>query len=159
VGLYRNLLSRGIQDYLVKSLSLELLRRSTSDQTAVASRRGRHGRTIVVQGTRGGVGTTTIAAQLARLLANGGSRRRVVYVELNVFDGCGANLLGCAGANALLEILNNLQRLDQQYLARTLADAGDGLFVLAAELEYTQTFAPEAGEIGQLLDVLAHYFN
>lgn len=40
VGLYRNLLSRGIRDYLVKPLSLELLRRSTSQQAQAAAQRG-----------------------------------------------------------------------------------------------------------------------
>lgn len=160
VGLFRNLLSRGVQDYLVKPLSIELLRRTTLQESGhLSSQRGRHGRVVVVQGTRGGVGTTTLAANLARALARGGLRRRVVYLDLNVYDGSGPALLGRAGGMALLEVLGNIERLDQQYLTRTLADAGDGLFVLAAELEYTENFRPEAGVMGKLLHALAQNFH
>lgn len=158
VGLFRNLLSRGVQDYIVKPLSTELVRR-TLFETAASTRRGRYGSCVAVMGTRGGVGTTSVATHLARDLARGGTRRRVVYVDLNVYDGAGPGTLGRPGGSALLDVLGNIDRLDQQYLERTLADAGDGVYVLAAELEYADEFHPEAAALGQLLDTLCQYFH
>lgn len=158
VGLYRNLLTRGIQDYLVKPLSPELIRRVT-EHAAPGRQRGRHGKCVAVLGTRGGAGATTVAAHLARTLAQGGTRRRVIYLDLNVYDSCGAGILGRPGGNALLDVLGNIDRLDQQYLERTLAEAGDGLFVLAAELDYAEDFRPAAGVLGKLLDTLCRYFH
>ncbi|WP_345795720.1 AAA family ATPase [Castellaniella sp. MT123] len=158
VGLYRNLLTRGIQDYLVKPLSPELVRRVT-EHAAPNRQRGRHGKCVTVLGTRGGVGATTVAAHLARTLAQGGTRRRVVYLDLNVHDGCGAGILGRPGGNALLDVLGNIDRLDQQYLERTLADAGNGLYVLAAELDYSEDFRPGPGVLGKLLDTLCRHFH
>jgi pilus assembly protein CpaE len=158
VGLYRSLLARGVRDYLVKPLSAELLRNATQDHGPAVAR-GRHGKSIAVLGTRGGVGTTTVAANLARDLARGGVRRRVVYLDLNVHDGCGAGMLGRPGGTALTDVLGNIDRLDQQYLERTLADAGDRLYVLAAEIEYLEDFQPDPDALGMLLDTLAQFFH
>lgn len=158
VGLFRNLLARGVQDYLVKPLSVELLRRTLVQCTATRQR-GRYGKCVTVMGTRGGVGTTSVATHLARTLVQGGTRRRVVYLDLNVYDGAGPAALGRPGGSGLLDVLGNIDRLDQQYLERTLADAGDGLYVLAAELEYSESFDPDAKAVGVLLDTLCQYFH
>lgn len=158
VGLFRNLLSRGVQDYIVKPLNTELVRRTLSGAGATAHR-GRNGSCVVVMGTRGGVGATTVATNLARDLARGGTRRRVVYMDLNVYDGSGPAALGRPGGSALLDVLGNIDRLDQQYLERTLADAGDGLYVLASELEYSDEFHAEPVVLGRLVDALCQFFH
>lgn len=159
VGLYRNLLSRGVQDYLVKPLNVELVRRSLAMGGSSSVRRGRHGKCVVVMGTRGGVGTTSVAANLARKLVQGGARRRVVYLDLNVFDGCGASTLGQPGGTAFIDLIGNIDRLDQQYVERALSEAGDGLYVLNAELEYAEVFNPTDGALTTLLNVLGQYFH
>src|SRR5690606_27723287 len=59
VGLYRNLLQRGVVDYLVKPLSVELLRRALADGGSRGVRQTRQGKAISVCGTRGGVGVSS----------------------------------------------------------------------------------------------------
>lgn len=159
VGLYRNLLQRGVQDYLVKPLSVELLRRSLGDGANRGVRQMRHGKVIAVTGTRGGVGSTTVAAHLARELAKGGGRRRVAYLDLDLYGGCGAGLLGMAGGQALVDVLGNVNRLDPQYLERTLSTQDNRLYVLAAELDYSDEFEPDAAALSDLLDVLGQHFH
>lgn len=158
VGLFRNLLARGVQDYLVKPLSAELLRRTVL-QASGAVRRGRHGKCVAIIGTRGGVGTTAIATQLARALGQGGTRRRVVYLDLNLYDGSGPTMLGCSPGSALLDVLANTDRLDQQYLERALTDVGNGVYALAAELDYAEIFTLAEGALGTLLKALSQYFH
>lgn len=162
VGLYRNLLQRGVQDYIVKPISAELLRRSLGDGSGASShvRQVRNGRVITVAGTRGGVGVTSIAAHLARELAGEGGRRRVAYLDLNLYDGGGASLLGLAGGNALVEILGNVSHLDPQYLERTLNTRDNRLYALSAELEYSEIFSPPSGNaLTDLLNVLGQHFH
>lgn len=156
VGLYRSLLQRGIQDYLVKPLNTELLRRALSDGSA---RQSRHGKVIAVTGTRGGLGVTTVAAHLARRLAHEGGRRRVAYLDLDLFGGAGPAILGLAGGNALVEVLGNVNRLDPQYLDRTLSTQDSRLYALGAELAYDDIFAPEHGALGELLNMLGQHFH
>lgn len=156
VGLYRSLLQRGIQDYLVKPLNAELLRRALSDGNA---RQARHGKVIAMTGTRGGLGVTTVAAHFARRLAHESGRRRVAYLDLDLFGGPGPGILGLSGGNALQEVLSNVSRLDPQYLDRTLSTQDNRLYVLAAELAYDDIFVPEAGSLAELLNVLGQHFH
>jgi len=158
VGLYRSLLKKGVSDYIVKPLNIDLMRRTffSSDQ---GPRRARHGKCVVLTGTRGGVGVTSIAAHLSRALVSGGAHRRVVYVDLNIYDGNGAGLLGHPGGRGLIDLLTNTDRLDQQFVDRALSDAGEGLFVLNAELEYPEEFNPYEGALTTLLNTLGQYFH
>jgi len=159
VGLYRNLLQRGVVDYLVKPLSVELLRRSLTDSASRGVRQTRQGKVITVCGTRGGVGVSSVAAHLARELASRGGRRRVAYIDLDLYGGCGPGLLGLAGGNALVEVLGNVNRLDPQYLERTLATQDSRLFVLASEMNYGEEFAPEGAALTELLNILGQHFH
>jgi len=159
VGLYRNLLQRGVVDYLVKPLSVELLRRALADGGSRGVRQTRQGKAISVCGTRGGVGVSSVAANLARELSLRGGRRRVAYIDLALYGGCGPGLLGLGGGNALVEVLGNVNRLDPQYLERTLATQDSRLFVLASDMNYGEEFAPDGGTLTELLDILSQHFH
>lgn len=162
VGLYRSLLQRGVQDYIVKPISAELLRRSLGDGSDATGsvRQVRNGHIVALAGTRGGIGVTSVAAHLARELANEGGRRRVAYVDLNLYDGNGASLLGLAGGNALVEVLSNVSHLDPQYLGRTLNTRDNRLYTLCAELEYSEAFSPpNDNALTDLLNVLGQHFH
>jgi pilus assembly protein CpaE len=74
VGLFRSLLRMGVQDYLVKPLTVELVQRALAASDPAASARA--GKAIGLIGARGGVGVTTIATALARHLADK-TRRRI----------------------------------------------------------------------------------
>ncbi|RLM22682.1 hypothetical protein BIY29_11880 [Brenneria alni] len=159
VGLYRNLLQRGVQDYLVKPLGAELLRRALESDEGNTVRQRRLGKVIAVVGTRGGVGTTSVATHLARGLAVGGAHRRVVYIDLDFYGGSGTGMLGLAGGSALIEILGNVNRLDPQYLERTLSTVDNRLYALGAELDYMDAYTPVEGALGALLSTLSQHFH
>src|SRR5476651_2404121 len=77
VGLFRSLLKIGVRDYLVKPLTVELIRRTlnVSDGKVSPVKRLRAGKTVAFTGSRGGVGVTTIALNVARHLAEDTHRR------------------------------------------------------------------------------------
>ncbi|TBV07434.1 AAA family ATPase [Stutzerimonas kirkiae] len=159
VGLYRNLLSRGIQDYLVKPLGMELLRRVLLDEGNRPVRQRRLGKTVAVVGSRGGVGTTSVAVHLARCLANAGAHRRVIYIDLDLYGGCGTSMLGLGGGSALIELLNNVRRLDPQYLEQLLSTVSGRLYAVGAELDYMDAYTIAEGVLGQLLAVLSQHYH
>lgn len=159
IGLYRNLLQRGVQDYLVKPLGAELLRRVLEENERNPVRQRRLGKSIAVVGTRGGVGATSVAVHLARQLSSGGAHRRVVYIDLDFYGGNGISMLGLSGGNALVEILGNVSRLDLQYLERTLSTTDNRLYALGAELDYMETYETTEGVLGELLKTLSQHFH
>jgi pilus assembly protein CpaE len=159
VGLFRNLLKIGVQDYLVKPLTSELLQRTFDTNTSAEPLQHRRtGKVLALAGTRGGVGTTTIGVALARHLADV-TMRRVAYVDLNLNGGAACTLLGVTSNNGLTDVLENVHRLDVQYMERTFVTKGPRLFVLSSELDYSSAFEMRQGALGELVSMLKHHFH
>ncbi|MFM0553126.1 AAA family ATPase [Paraburkholderia sediminicola] len=159
VGLFRNLLEIGVHDYLVKPLTVELLRRSLhTSSNAQPVRRARTGKVIGFAGTRGGVGVTTIAASLARHLS-GVANRRIAFIDLNLHGGAANTLLGLKSNNGLLDVLRDADRLDPQFVERSLVAHDNRLFVLSAELPYGEQFQPHERALTDLLERLKPHFH
>jgi pilus assembly protein CpaE len=153
VGLYRNLIRAGVGDYVVKPLTRSLVQNVLTGQlesggAAAAAQTFSHqklGSVVAVLGTRGGVGTTTVATNLAWYLANN-ETRRVALVDLDIFFGDAALALNVKIAGGLREVLENPTRIDELYLERTMVLSGKRLYVLAAEerLDIPVKLDPEA---------------
>ncbi|MEA3127698.1 MAG: pilus assembly protein CpaE [Caballeronia sp.] len=160
VGLFRSLLKIGVRDYLVKPLTVELLKRTINVEDGKISpiATARIGKTIVFTGTRGGVGVTTLALNLARHLADE-THRRVAYVDLNVNGGAANSMLGIMSNNGLIDVLQNVHRLDPQYVDRTLVAKGSRLFVLSAELDFDVAQSYQAGALKRVLQLLCDSFH
>lgn len=160
VGLYRSLLGIGIRDYLVKPLTVGLLKRTvdlragrTTPVTQV-----RTGKVLTFIGARGGVGTTTIAVNFARALAD--SKRRVIYIDLNLHGGAGLTMLGLKSNNGLIDVLQNVRRLDPAYVERAMQSAENSrLSILSAELGWGDPRPFEAGSLKSVLDLLVASFH
>lgn len=156
VGLFRSLLHLGVQDYLVKPLTVELLRRAIASTDPNVS--SRMGKALSFVGTRGGVGVTTIATALARHLADK-TRRRIAYVDLDPYGGTAAPMLGVASNNGLMEMLRNPHRLDQQLINQALVAQSDRLFVLASEFPLNDDFALRPGALTELIALLKRNYH
>jgi pilus assembly protein CpaE len=137
IGLYRDLLRAGVGDYLAKPLVQDLLRRAVLD----ALEGGQHpaepklGKLAVLTGSRGGVGTTTVATMLAWHLAEK-QGRRVALVDLDLAGGDCALLLNLKPANGLRRALEAPERIDPLLIERTMARHGDKLWVMSAEEDF-----------------------
>jgi pilus assembly protein CpaE len=160
VGLFRSLLKLGIHDYLVKPLTVELLKRTinVADGKVAPVIKARAGKTVALAGTRGGVGATTLAVNLARHLAEE-THRRVAYVDLNLYGGAANSMLGIQTNNGLTDVLQNVHRLDPQYVERTLVAKSNRLFVLSAELDYGTAVALQQGALSRILELLCDSFH
>lgn len=158
VGLFRNLLKLGVSDYMVKPLALELLQRTLDGDGSGPVQQARSGKVISFMGTRGGVGVTTIALHLAQFLADD-THRRVAYVDLNLYGGAADSMLNIESTNGLAEALQNVHRLDPQYVERTLVAKSARFFVMSSALDYGTDLAVPAGGLTALLNVLRNSFH
>ncbi|MBU6493738.1 MAG: AAA family ATPase [Burkholderiales bacterium] len=156
VGLFRSLLEIGVQDYLVKPLTVPLLQRAlTASDPSV---RMRTGKAISFIGVRGGVGVTTLAVSMARYLVEH-THRRIAYVDLNLYGGAANALLGMTTNNGLADLLRGNQPLDAPLLEHALTNQGNRLFVLSAELDYGADMPVRPGAVGEVLSYLKHHFH
>jgi len=160
VGLFRTLLQIGVRDYLVKPLTVELIKRTLNVSEGKVSQvmRLRAGKTVAFAGTRGGVGVTTIALNVARHLAEN-TQRRIAYVDLNLYGGAANSMLGIQTNNGLSDVLQNVHRLDPQYVERTLVAKGSRLFVLSAELDFGTPHPFKDNSLQRVLALLCENFH
>lgn len=147
VGLYRELLAMGVTDYVFKPLTTELiekvLARNTSTTGVTDTRR--QGKLVVVSGARGGVGTSSIACNVASYLAEKAARR-VVLVDLDTTGGVQALMLNVKPNAGLSEALESPSRIDDLLLERATISVSERLDVLASEmpLDGERDIVPEA---------------
>jgi pilus assembly protein CpaE len=135
IGLYRDLLHAGVTDYIVKPLTPQLIARALNQRTGTGGATAiqkKLGTMTALIGARGGVGTTTIAVNLAWHLANRQSRR-VALVDLDLQNGDCALALNIKATPGMREALVNPTRIDSTLLERVMTPVGHRLFVLSSE--------------------------
>jgi pilus assembly protein CpaE len=137
----------GIKDYLPKPLSRAAIEQHflpSISNLADAGTNLRGGRTLAVAGTRGGVGTSTIAANLAWYLSHE-MHRHTVLLDGELSTGTVALNLDVSCTNGLAMALEMPERVDQLLIERSMRDAGERLHVLAGleGLDKNVNFTPE----------------
>ena len=90
----------------------------------------KYGRMINVLGTKGGVGTTTIAVNLAASLAGNTEAGSVALVDMNTLFGEVSLFLGLKPAYHWGEIAKNMERLDATLLMSCLPRHDSGIHIL-----------------------------
>jgi pilus assembly protein CpaE len=163
VGLYRDLVDAGVSNYIVKPLTRELLtraitRKTNSGEMGRAPRSVKLGKMVSFIGARGGVGTTTLACNLAWHLANRQSRR-VALVDLDLQNGDCPLLFNITMTPGVRDALANPLRLDPLLLDRIMTQHGERLFVLGSEEPLHENMQITATAIDTLFSVLRSQFH
>ncbi len=114
--------------------------------------------TMVFFGAKGGAGTTTVsvncAVELARL-----TKRPAVVVDLKPCLGEVALFLGVRPRFSVLDAIENLHRLDRDFLRELVAKHKSGLDILAGSEQFDRPGAQDAGAVEELLRVLARLYD
>ncbi|HYD65316.1 hypothetical protein [Azospirillum sp.] len=157
IDLYRDLISAGASDYLVKPLAPEALhhviRQAKQTPRRAQPQETQPGRLIVVVGVRGGVGASTVAVNTAWLMAHE-LKRKTALLDLDLHFGTDTLALDLEPGRGLREALETPNRLDSLLVASSMVTESDRLSVLGAEepLEESVSFGPAA--LGALLEEL-----
>ncbi len=150
VAFYRQVTrTLGATEYLYKPLASEMVARHFGGQVLhqAPSSAALGGRMVTVTGTRGGVGATTIAANLAWHLAEIG-RRHTALLDADLQTGTAAMLLGAQAGPGLRSALEQPSRIDELFIERAAIPLGDRLHIMAGEEAMSEQpgYAPGATE-------------
>jgi pilus assembly protein CpaE len=109
-------------------------------------------------GAKGGAGTTTVAVncgvELARL-----TKRPTVVVDLKTCLGEVALFLGVRPRFTVLDAVENLHRLDKDFLKELVAKHKSGLDILAGTEQFDRPNAQDAPAVEELLRVLSKTYD
>ncbi|HLO77269.1 MAG TPA: P-loop NTPase, partial [Magnetospirillum sp.] len=160
VGLFRELLRMGVDEYISKPLTIDLLTRLLGGPGAVVApvHQVRTGKLVACVGARGGVGVSTVAANVAWYLAHNVDRR-VALLDLDPYGGPLNIMLGTQCNNGLTDVLKNVRRLDPQYLDRTMVSIGGKLFILSAQNSLDSGEQLDADALRELVGELKRHFH
>jgi len=161
VALYRQMLNAGIVDYLVKPLIPENL-----NQAMAAALRGRsvgksenkEAKLVIVIGTRGGVGASTIAVNTGWLLAHE-LKFNCALLDLDLQFGTTSLALDLEPGRGLRDIVNSPQRVDGLMIASSIVPESDQFSVLGAEEAVDEYVPMDSGAITALLKEMMGNFD
>jgi len=114
--------------------------------------------TLVFFGAKGGSGTTTLAVncgvEVARM-----SRRSTIIVDLKPGLGEVALFLGIKPRYTVLDAVDNLHRIDREFLRELVVKHKSGLEILAGSEAFDRPGAQDAGGIEELFRLLARQYE
>ena len=165
VRLYRDLVSSGIQDYLLKPLSPDMLREAFSHaQITINAPRvaetsaDRPHCSVAVIGARGGVGASTVATSLAWLLSERAGHSTGL-LDLDVHFGTGALALDLEPGRGLIDAIDNPSRIDGLFIERAMVKASEKLAVLSAEAPINSPILSDGTAFFQLQEEIRAAFE
>jgi len=165
VRLYRDLLSSGIHDYLLKPLTPGQVRDALINAQAVFAAPKSHDPaaakkhvSVAVIGTRGGVGASTIATSLAWLYS-GDDKLPTALLDLDIHFGTGALALDLEPGRGLTDAIENPGRIDGLFIERAMIRANDHLAILSAEAPINSPLMTDGAAFIQLQEEFRQAFE
>jgi pilus assembly protein CpaE len=101
----------------------------------LASQSGEEGRVIVVLGPSGGSGSSTLAANIATILAQ--KHKSSILLDLKLETGDLAALLDLKPTHTIADLCQNMARIDRVMFERSLARHSSGVHLLASPLQFS----------------------
>lgn len=163
ISVFRDMLDAGIADYLLKPVAVDRLKQAYEKAISPTQQGGQGGAkplsdVIVVVGTRGGVGASMVATNIAWLLGHE-NKKKVGLVDLDPYFGNTAALLNLEPGRGLSEALDAPDRIDNIFVDRTMIKEHDNLLILGAEEAMQNEVPMDAASIETLIENLRESFQ
>ncbi|WND02647.1 cellulose synthase operon protein YhjQ/BcsQ [Temperatibacter marinus] len=165
VSFYRDLLTVGVQEYLVKPVSKDMISEAISQSLEMMNQveeadvevREVHSRHILCVGVRGGLGTSQLAANLAWMSAS--QKIDTSLLDLDPFFGIGAMTFDLEPGRGLPDALENPARVDGLFLERAVVKAHPNLAIMAAEAPIGMIPDPTSEAVEKLVNTLGENYG
>jgi pilus assembly protein CpaE len=162
-NLLMKLMRLGVKEFLPLPLDREELgasigrfkKRSVDGKTPTK----RNGRVISIVGSKGGVGTTTVAVNLAVSLAGFGQNLSVALFDMNTLFGEIPLFLDLTPKFHWGEITKNVERLDDIFLMDILSKHSSGVHLLPSPSYLNGNNSPSSVVIDRLLGLMRTMFD
>lgn len=139
ISLYRKLLSMGLSEYFPINVSSEDLL-NTIKSFFVEGGGAELGRVIAFIGARGGVGSSTVAANTAYSLGTQFDEN-VILVDLDLAFGTAAMAFNLQQRQSLVDALSQPGRLDDVLMARFMLKYNDNLSIIPSPSSLVENFS------------------
>lgn len=132
-------------------------KRQEESDTSVVSIKPGH--VINVVGSKGGVGTTTVAVNLATSLAAKKDVKSVALIDLNMLFGEIPLFLEIKPKHDLSSLANQIQRLDSTFLMSILSKSSTGVHVLPSPRHFNSNESLDPKMMDRILELMIRMFD
>ncbi|WP_179954112.1 P-loop NTPase [Denitrobaculum tricleocarpae] len=159
INLYREMIGAGISDYLVKPITEKALfstlqqLEEPEDEVEAPVADPDATQKIVVIGSRGGCGASTVALNIAWSMAEE-KQHKTALVDLDLEYGTIALSLDLEPTRGLREALENPSRIDSLFISSATAKLTENLSVMATEENVSHDILFDPAATGALFDAL-----
>jgi pilus assembly protein CpaE len=116
------------------------------------------GRIVAFTGAKGGTGVTTTAVNAA-VHAHTVAGRRTLLLDLDLESGSAGVLTSVAPRYSVLDLLDNLHRLDDSLLESLVTEHASGLHVLPSPLDPSDSRDVKPDQLRTVLRLLKHHYQ
>ena len=148
----------GAADFLCRPLDTGALRNPVKRALGHRSRGGKRARIISISSRKGGMGATTIAANLAERIASI-TPERVALMDLKLNTGDASILCGLQGNYSIPDLMKDLNRLDESLLLSSLIRHPDGFYVAPAPSDSKEAQNMKAQDLEKVMGVMQEYMD
>jgi pilus assembly protein CpaE len=107
-------------------------------------------------GAKGGIGTTTIAINIATALAR--AKQRTLYIDLHLAYGDAAVFFGAEPRFSIVDALENIHRLDEALFKTLVTTTSAGVDLLASSSQ-AAVWNVDVKRVGRLLDFVRQHYR
>jgi len=147
----------GAREFVLES-DHEELRMAVRSQARAVEQSDGLGTVISCFGAKGGVGSTTIATNLAGVMAKTG-HHRVCLVDLNLHLGDVLSFMDVAGGYSISDVVANMARLDRELLDASMPKHSSGVAVLAQSGKMEEADQIKGADVAALLPFLRKHYD
>jgi pilus assembly protein CpaE len=146
----------GAKEFVLES-DHEELKLAVRSQAQPSDQAEGTGSIIAIFGAKGGVGSTTIAANLSGALQDMG--QRVCLLDLDLHLGDVLSFMDVAGNYSITDVLANMARLDRDLLSSSMTKHSSGVNVLAQSVKMEEAEHIKGQDITSLLNFLKKNYD
>lgn len=151
---FRWLTEIGVHYYLLKPLTeenIQLALETTHETAAPAQKADKQGKLIAVMGARGGVGSSTVALNLASAISHH-HHEHAALLDLEPQWGTASLMLDLEPGRGLREALAKPDRIDSLFIERVILKYSENLSILSSEEPFDELVSVHADAAKALLD-------
>jgi len=165
VGLFRSLLQTGVRDYLVKPLMESLLIKSIQEivqhealtfPSTVGSLKA--GKIVAVMGSRGGIGVSSIVANLGVALSETHEKRTCI-LDMDMHTGTLPQYLDIESSEGFSQLFESPDRIDKVLLDRYMTFYNERLGILCSELSFLESPQIKLESVDALFNFITPQFH
>ncbi|MCF6216084.1 MAG: hypothetical protein L3J58_07910 [Emcibacter sp.] len=167
IGLYRDLINSGVQEYLVKPVTTDQLRECIlvaenalrmTNENIESTVEKKTDKLVAVVGIRGGVGASTIVSSCAWVIANE-MKQNTAILDMDIYFGTDALTFDLEPGRGLCDALENPSRIDGLFIERAMIRQGENLSILGSEASLNDPTYTDPAAMSHLISELKHNFN